>query len=73
MPKGFRRVRASQRWTKDPVDPLRKLIVPAKGESLIEFLLRVHASTGLDMETLHQHWHDANEELKHANRDRDED
>ncbi len=72
MPKGFRRVRASQKWTKDPIDPERKLIVPAKGESLIEFLRRVNASTGLDMETLYQHWHEANEELKHANRDRSE-
>jgi hypothetical protein len=70
MPKGFRRVRASQGWTKDPVDPLRKLIVPAKGETLIDYLLRVHSSTGLDMETLYEHWHTANEQLKSANRDR---
>lgn len=73
MPKGFRRVRASQRWTKDAVDQNRKLIVPAKGESLIEFLLRVNTLTGLDMETLYQHWHEANEQLKRSNQDRDED
>lgn len=72
MPKGFRRVRASQGWTKDPVDPLRKLIVPAKGETLIDFLIRVNTSTGLDMETLYQHWHAAQEELKRANREDDD-
>jgi len=72
MPRKFRRVRASQSWTKDPVNPDRKLIVPAKGESLIAFMLRVNELTGLDMETLYQHWHEAQEALKRANDDGDD-
>lgn len=49
-PKGFRRVRASRQWTKLPRDPLRKLIVPAKGEDVAHFIARLADISGLPPE-----------------------
>lgn len=40
-PRGFRRVRASQGWTKLPVKDGASLIVRAKGERLADYLTRV--------------------------------
>lgn len=40
-PKGFRRVRADQRWQKLPRDIERKLIVPARGEDVAHFIARL--------------------------------
>lgn len=73
MPKGFRRVRASQGWTKLPADSEKRLLVPAKGESLVSFLLRVqeHATVGID--DLYQRWREAQDALLRANSDRDDD
>lgn len=67
MPRKFRRVRASRKWTKTPRDAEKRLIVPAKGETLINFLIRVQESTTLDLEELYQRWHEAQEALKRAN------
>lgn len=46
-PKGFRRVRASQKWAKLPKDPEKKLIVKLKGESIPEFIARASAITNV--------------------------
>jgi len=53
-PKGFRHVRASRGWTRPP----KKLpyLVPAKGEDIAHFLLRVHDITGTPGETLAERW-----------------
>lgn len=59
MPRGFRRIRPSKRWTKDPVRPKSKLIVPLKGEPLPEFLTRVADITGVEIETLYDRWNTA--------------
>lgn len=73
MPRKFRRVRASQGWTKTPKNPAKTLIVPAKGESLVAFLIRVqeHAEVGID--ELYERWRKAQDDLIRANRDPDDD
>lgn len=72
MPRKFRRVRASRKWTKSPRDPEKRLIVPAKGETLVNFLIRVQENSDLNLEELYQRWHDAQEALKRANTDQDD-
>lgn len=67
MPRKFRRVRASRTWTKIPKDPNKRLMVPAKGESLIDFLMRVNERSEVPLDDLYQRWHEANEALKRAN------
>lgn len=46
-PRGFRRVRASQNWTKLPVKDGSSLIVRAKGEVLADYLWRVSELTNV--------------------------
>ncbi len=55
-PKGFRRIRASQDWTQLPRDPDRRLIVPAKGEDIAHFIIRVHEITNQPAEQLYDAW-----------------
>jgi hypothetical protein len=62
-PKGFRRVRASRDWTKLPNDPDRRLLVPARGEDIAHFILRVHEATGLPAEQLYSAWAEAQQML----------
>jgi len=69
MPKKFRRVRASRRWTKIPKDPEKRLIVPARGESLINFLLRASELTGREIDDLYSIWAEAQAALRRANDD----
>jgi len=55
-PKGFRRVRASQRWQRAP-DPERlPLIVQAKGEVDEIYLMRVAGLTGCEIDDLRPRW-----------------
>lgn len=56
MPKGFRRCRPSQGWTKLPESLARKLIVPVKGEKLYMFLVRVSDETGLPISAVYSKW-----------------
>ena len=56
MPRGFRRVRASRDWAKLPPMPHHPHIVPARGESLIDYLLRVADVTGLPTDTVRDRW-----------------
>lgn len=49
VPKGFRRVRTSRGWYKLPKQSV--LTVPARGEDIAHFILRVVENTGLDFET----------------------
>lgn len=67
MPKKFRRVRAARTWTKTERDPNRRLLVPAKGESLIDFLMRVNERSDVGLDDLYRRWAEANEALKRAN------
>ena len=62
-PKGFRRVRASNDWTKLPSDPNRRLIVQANGEDIAHFILRVHELTSLPAEQLYDAWAQAQKQL----------
>lgn len=55
-PKGFRRVRASRGWAKDLPESFRRLIVPFRGESLVDFIIRVAEITGLPAEELATAW-----------------
>lgn len=64
VPKGFRRVRTSKRWTRLPKDPARYLIVQAKDENLTAYFDRVNCMTGVEMEELHERWEIAQERLE---------
>ena len=55
-PKGFRRVRPSQGWAKDTTPQAIHLIVPRRGESLVDYINRVAYETGLPQEDLIAHW-----------------
>jgi len=55
-PKGFRRVRVSRDWPKLPPHSSSHWIVPARQESLSDFLIRVHERTGLPLESLYIAW-----------------
>lgn len=70
-PKGFRRVRASRGWTKLPGDPARRLIVPARGEDIAHFILRVQEITNLPAEQLYDSWVLAQQMLAEEQRDLD--
>jgi hypothetical protein len=63
VPRGFRRVRTSQGWYKKPVDPSKKLIVPAKTEDIGHFIARVSDETGLAPEEAYKRWSEAQAEL----------
>lgn len=52
MPQGFRRVRTSKDWPKLPPYEGEPFLVPGRKESSLEFILRVHAKTGVDIEEL---------------------
>lgn len=55
-PKGFRRVRASQGWTKLPEKGQDALIVQAVGESLQNYLSRVADETDIPMDVIVSTW-----------------
>lgn len=56
-PKGFRRVRTSQGWSKLPVGTmLDEYIVKSRTEHMWEYLLRVHDITGVAPELLLDRW-----------------
>lgn len=67
MPRKFRRVRASQSWQKLPETGKKPLIVPAKGETLVAFLIRVQGETDVDLDTLYERWREAQDDLKRLN------
>jgi hypothetical protein len=67
IPKGFRRVRVSQGWTKLPKDPARRLLVIQKKESVVEFIVRVSEVTGVEHEILITAYFDAKHDLELAN------
>jgi hypothetical protein len=50
IPRGFRRVRASQDWEKLPYKPKEAYIVQAKDENLTMYLIRVSDETGLTLD-----------------------
>jgi hypothetical protein len=54
IPRGFRRVRASQDWQKLPYRPKQAYIVQAKDESLVQYLIRVSDETGLTLDEVSQ-------------------
>lgn len=56
MPRGFRRVRASRDWAELPVRDSRPYIVPAAGESLVDFLLRVSEETNQAPDEVKDKW-----------------
>ena len=56
IPKGFRRVRASQNWTKSKPDPDHRLLVPARKEDIAHFIVRVSDETGVTPEDLVCDW-----------------
>lgn len=72
MPRKFRRVRSSQGWQKADKDPNRRLLVPAKGEKLIDFLMRVNQNADVTLEELFKRWSDAQRALIRANTETDE-
>jgi hypothetical protein len=55
-PRGFRRVRASQGWTKLPEHTGTGLIVRAKAESLQDYLERVASETCIPLDTVVSTW-----------------
>jgi len=50
IPRGFRRVRASQDWEKLPYRPKESYIVQGKDETLTDYLIRVSYETGLTLD-----------------------
>lgn len=52
-PKGFRRVRTSEGWHELPEFEGEGLIIKKQGESITEYLLRVHELTGLSLDALY--------------------
>jgi len=61
MPKGFRRVRVSQKWAKLPPYIGNKLYVKSKKETITAFLMRVSGATGRDIDDLWDDWKWAHE------------
>lgn len=55
-PKGFRRVRASQQWSRLPESGREALIVRAQGESLQDYLERVASDTLVPLDDVVQTW-----------------
>lgn len=56
IPRGFRRVRASSDWAKLPQRDTRPYLVPAGGESLLDYLLRVSEVTDQNADTVKDKW-----------------
>lgn len=67
VPRGFRRVRVSMGWTKLKVDPARRLIVMRRGESVIDYILRVGEFTGIDHNDLINAYFEGKQALALAN------
>lgn len=63
IPRGFRRVRVSRRWTPFPLDPLKRLIVRRQGETLPDFFTRVQELTDTPLDDLYSEWSTATYEL----------
>jgi len=59
MPGKFRRCRTSQDWPKLPDYEGEAYLVPNKRETTLDFILRVHEKTGVDVEELHERYSDA--------------
>lgn len=64
MPVKFRRCRTSQDWPKLPDYDGTAYMVPQKTESTLDFLLRVHNVTGVDMALLGDRWLDAWDDIQ---------
>lgn len=58
-PKGFRRVRASQDWTKLPDKKMDGLIVRARDEKISDYIVRVADITGCTPDMLYDQWDNA--------------
>lgn len=56
IPRNFRRVRASRDWAALPELVSRPYIVPARGESLVDFLLRVAEETNQTPDEVKDKW-----------------
>lgn len=56
IPKGFRRVRASQDWAKLPEKDKEQLFVQAKNETLTQFIMRVANETDCEPDDLLEDW-----------------
>lgn len=59
MPKKFRRCRTSQDWPKLPPYEGEAYLVPSRKENTLDFILRVHGRTGVDVEALWERWDEA--------------
>jgi hypothetical protein len=55
-PKGFRRVRTSQDWSKLPDGSWPKLLVRSRNETLLDYLLMVESVTGVSIDLLSDRW-----------------
>lgn len=55
-PKGFRRVRTSQDMRRIASDNEKEYIFPERDERLTEYLLRVEAATGQEVDELYERW-----------------
>lgn len=61
MPKGFRRCRPSQGWSKLPSSLARVLLVPTHGERIESYLKRVCYETGMPISAIWAKWSKANQ------------
>jgi len=59
MPSKFRRCRTSQDWPKLPDYEGEAYLVPSKKESTLDFILRVHERTNVDIEVLYERYSQA--------------
>lgn len=55
-PKGFRRVRASQDWSKLPEGEYDPLLVKSRGEYLHDYFLRVAVATDTKLQVIVDRW-----------------
>lgn len=62
-PKHFRRVRCSQDWPKPDRGKLPAWLVPQRGESAVDFILRVSDFTGIPSDDLYPRYLDGQNEL----------
>jgi len=64
MPSSFRRVRTSKDWPKLPPYEGEAFLVPNRKESSLDFILRVHERTNVDVEELWERYLDGWEKFK---------
>jgi len=64
IPRGFRRVRTSRRWTPFQKDPLKRLIVRRAGEPLPDYLIRVQELTNTPLDDLYSEYSERTYELQ---------